>query len=346
MRAACASRYACPCCCGDGGARSRSGPRRRWGSDERTGARARAGERRAGCSPAGAAGGRARGGAADGGRLRRRARRKRGGGGRIGSGGRSRSRRGCPSSAARLVEKAAGGRGAGRRSPRSAAPARAHPAPGRRTRGDRPRGGGGAVIASFDRPRYQGQRGLLASAAAAVESFFLEPGAPRPASEAAEPVELRPVVSVFGLARGCGATVVARALAAELALRNPSGAAAVACDARPAGLPLATHAATRLARALEDVPGAFPRAVGRLCLIGGADPLRLAGAARHHAPLVIDAGSDALGGAAASVADRTILVATRDVEPALATVAAECVARVGPAPAVVLNRAPHDQPGL
>ena len=30
---------------------------------------------------------------------------------------------------------------------------------------------------------------------------------------------------------------------------------------------------------------------------------------------------------------------------ALARVAAECIARVGPAPVVVLNRAPHDQPG-
>lgn len=202
------------------------------------------------------------------------------------------------------------------------------------------------MTASFDCPRSGGQRGLLASAAAAVESFFLEPAAPRPASDASEPVELRPVISVFGLARGCGATVLARALAAELALRDPSGAAAVACDSRPAGLPLATHAATRLARALEDVPGAVPRAVGRLCLIGGADRLRLAGTARHHAPLVIDAGSHALGGVDASVADRTVLVTTRDVEPALATVAAECVARVARAPVVVLNRSPHDQPGL
>jgi hypothetical protein len=188
--------------------------------------------------------------------------------------------------------------------------------------------------------------GLLASAAAAVESFFLEPAAPVPASDASEPLEPRPVISVFGLAGSCGATVVARALAAELALRDPSGAAAVSCDARPAAIPLATHAATRLGRVLEDVPGAAPRAIGRVCLIGAADPLRLADTARHHAPLVIDAGSEALGGAPASVADRTVLVMTREVEPALAKVASECVARVGPAPLVVLNRAPHDQPGL
>lgn len=190
-----------------------------------------------------------------------------------------------------------------------------------------------------------GGRRALATAAAAVESFFLEPVGPPPAADSSEPLEQRPVVCVFGLARGCGATTVARALAAELAARDPAGAAAVACDARPAGIPLATPAATRLARALDEVPGANPRAIGRLCLVDGAEPIRLAGTARRHAPLVIDAGAAGLGGGAASVADRTILVTTASVEPALARVGAECVARAGPAPIVVLNRAPHDQPG-
>ena len=186
----------------------------------------------------------------------------------------------------------------------------------------------------------------FATAAAALESFFLEPVGPPPAADALEPLEPRPVVCVFGLARGCGATVVARALAAELAVRDPTGAAAVSCHARPGGIPLSTRPATRLARLLEDVPGAAPRAVGRLCLVGGSDPLRLADTARHHAPLVIDAGSDALGGAPASVADHTVIVTTPALEPALARVGAECVGRVGAPPIVVLNRAPHDQPGL
>jgi hypothetical protein len=198
----------------------------------------------------------------------------------------------------------------------------------------------GARVASAQRGR-----GLLASAAAAVESFLLEPAEPRLALDPSVPPEQRPVICVFGLARGCGATVVARALAAELATRDPAGAAAVCCDARPAGIPLATHAATRLARALEDVPGATPRAVGRLCLVGGADPLALSDTARYFAPLVIDAGSSALGGAPASVADRTVLVSTQAVEPALARVGAACIARVGAEPIVVLNRAPHDQAG-
>jgi hypothetical protein len=119
----------------------------------------------------------------------------------------------------------------------------------------------------------------------------------------------------------------------------------VSSDARPVGIPLATHAAVRVTRALDDVPGAQPRAIGRLCLAGG-DPQRLTWTARYHAPVVIDAGSDPLGGAAAATADRTVIVTTRDMEPALARVASECLARGGPAPVVILNRAPHDQAGL
>jgi hypothetical protein len=188
-------------------------------------------------------------------------------------------------------------------------------------------------------------RGFLATAAAAVEAFFLDSAAPAPAAEGAGPIEMRPVVCVFGLARGSGVTVVARALAAELALRDPAVAAVVCSDARAAGIPLATHAASKLARTLEDVPRAQPRAVGRLCL-AGSDHQRLVQTARHHAPVVIDAGSEALGGAPASLADRVVIVTTRDVEPALARVASECIARVGVAPVVVLNRAPHDRPGL
>jgi hypothetical protein len=156
---------------------------------------------------------------------------------------------------------------------------------------------------------------------------------------------MRSVVCVFGLARGCGVTVVARALAAELALRDPARAAVVCSDDRPAGLPLATHAASRLARTLEDVPRAHPRALGGLCLAGG-DPERLARTARHHAPVVIDAGPEALAGAPAAAADRVVIVASRDVEPSLIRVASECVARAGPVPIAVLNRAPRDQPGL
>jgi len=186
---------------------------------------------------------------------------------------------------------------------------------------------------------------LLSTAAAAVQSFFLEPAGMEPAAAGAPPIERRAVVCVLGLARGCGVTVVARAVAAELAGRDPSGAAAVYSDVRPAGVPLATHAATGLARVLEEIPKASPRAIGRLCVLGEGDLPRGVDSARYHAPVVIDAGSEVLGGAAARIADRIVIVTSRAVEPALARVAAECVARAGPAPVVVLNRAAQDEPG-
>ncbi len=169
-----------------------------------------------------------------------------------------------------------------------------------------------------------------------LASWLLEPAEP----DAPSPVGIlaqRPVIAVFGLSRGCGATVVARALAAELAARDSAGAAAVSCEARGSAVSLATQAATRLARSLADVPGAATRAVGRLCLVGGADELALADCARHFAPLVLDAGSGALGGRPAALADRMLLVASEASEPALAAVAAACLARVGPEPFVVVN---------
>jgi hypothetical protein len=181
--------------------------------------------------------------------------------------------------------------------------------------------------------------GLVAGALAAAGSFLLEPAVSPPASVPPSPPAFRPVVAVFGLARGCGVTVVSRALAAELAGRDPDGAAAVHCEVRAAGIPLATQPATRLARALADMPGADARAVGRLCLVAGAERAALADTARHLAPLVLDAGSTSLGGAPAALADRVVVVATPATEPALASVAAECLARLGRGSIVVLNRA-------
>ena len=186
--------------------------------------------------------------------------------------------------------------------------------------------------------------GLVSSALAAAGSFLLEPAAAEPDVLSPSPSGLRPVVAVFGLARGCGVTVVSRALGAELAGRDAAGAAAVHCDARAAGIPLATQAAARLARALADVPGADTRAVGRLCLVADAERSVLADTARHFAPLLLDAGSTSLGGAPAALADRVIVVATASTEPALASVAAECLGRLGHEPIVVLNRTSSGQP--
>jgi hypothetical protein len=188
-------------------------------------------------------------------------------------------------------------------------------------------------------------RGLVSGALAAAGSFLLEPASPRPDSPSESPPGLRPVVAVFGLARGCGVTVVSRALAVELAGRDAAGTAAVHCDARAAGIPLATQAAARLAKALADVPGADTRAVGRLCLVAGAEEAALADTARHFAPLVVDAGSASLGGAPAALADRVVVVAKPSTEPALASVAVEYLGRLGCEPIVVLNRTPASHLG-
>jgi hypothetical protein len=197
---------------------------------------------------------------------------------------------------------------------------------------------GGAAAGS--RPR-----GFVAGALAAAGSFLLEPAVPRSDCPSEAPSGMRAVIAVFGLARGSGVTMVSRALAVELASRDAAGTAAVHCDARAAGIPLATHAAARLAKALADVPGADTRAVGRLCLVAGAERAALADTARHFAPVVLDAGSASLGGAPAALADRVVVVATATIEPALASVAVECLGRLGCEPIVALNRAPAGHAG-
>lgn len=187
--------------------------------------------------------------------------------------------------------------------------------------------------------------GPLSAALAAAGAWLLEPAEPVREPLLSAPAPPRPVIAVFGLARGCGATVVARALAAELASRDTQGAAAVHCDARAAGIPLATHAASRLARQLSEVSGADTRAVGRLCLVGGAQPDAVADTARHFAPLVLDAGTTTLGGVPAALADEVVVVGAPSTEPALAGVAADCLGRLGHEPIIVLNRAREPEPG-
>jgi hypothetical protein len=180
---------------------------------------------------------------------------------------------------------------------------------------------------------------LLAGAVGAAGAWLIEPAAPASEPVRVAPARPRPVIAVFGLARGCGVTVTARALAVELARRDPHGAAAVHCEARAAGIPLATPAAGRLARTLSQLPGIDTRAVGRLCLVGGGEPAAVSQATRELAPLVLDAGSAVLGGALAALADRVLLVARPSIEPALGEVGADCLARLGHAPLLVLNRA-------
>lgn len=199
-------------------------------------------------------------------------------------------------------------------------------------------GAGGGPVAVWP-------RSLVSGVLAKAEGFLLEPAEPNGSPVPAVHRAGRAVIAVYGLAAGCGATTVARALAAELAQRDPSGAAGVMCEARTSAIPLATQDASRLARAFEELPGTVTRAVGRLALVRAADPLPLAESARYLAPLVLDAGSSSLGGVPAAVADLSVVVTGPGIEPSLARVAAECLQRVGPAPLVVLNRGERAQRG-
>lgn len=59
------------------------------------------------------------------------------------------------------------------------------------------------------------RRGAVASALAAARAWLIEPAVPLEQAPAAE-LDARPVVLVVGLAPGCGASVVARALASQI----------------------------------------------------------------------------------------------------------------------------------
>ena len=191
--------------------------------------------------------------------------------------------------------------------------------------------------------RPAGGRGFVASAVGVAVDWLVEPAeraAPLPPADVVvERLEERPVIAVVGLRSRCGTTVVARSLAAELASHDATGAAAVtATELGGGGVPLGLPAATRLARTLAPVSGGTSRACGRLCLVPAADRLRLADATRYLAPLVLDVGDPGEAPAAVAIAGTVILVGGPGVEPALATLVAESLSRVGPAPMVVCNR--------
>jgi len=150
----------------------------------------------------------------------------------------------------------------------------------------------------------------------------------------------RPVVAVAGLVPRCGTTTVARALAAELALRDDGGAAIVSTEAvAGGGIPLGTPAAGRLGRAVQRSLPSQTRAVGRICLtVADRDDATLVDAARDLAPLVLDVADPARTAVAASLVDAVVLVGGPGSEPSLAAVLAESLHRVGPEPVIVLNR--------
>ena len=183
------------------------------------------------------------------------------------------------------------------------------------------------------------RRGLVASALAAVAEWLIEPAEPAEARHAPAALRSRPVVAVVGLSPRCGATTVARAVGAELAVRDPAGACAVTVAEATGTVPLGLPAATRLTRALAPLFAGRARSCGRLCLVEAADRARLADAARYLAPLVIDVEDAAEASSAAALADHVLLVGGPATEPALAAVLAESLGRIGPRPLAVLNRA-------
>ena len=99
----------------------------------------------------------------------------------------------------------------------------------------------------------------------------------------------RPVVAVFGLGEGCGATTVARALGAELAARDPAGACAVSSPSRSGALPLGSAPRRAWPGRSARLPGSvgagvgppLPRRLRRHRPAGGRRPLPGAARARR-----------------------------------------------------------------
>jgi hypothetical protein len=152
----------------------------------------------------------------------------------------------------------------------------------------------------------------------------------------------RPFVAVLPLAPRCGTSTIARAVAATLAARDPSGAAilATASGSRAVtGLQLrpAVAAAARLARAAAAAGVEGVRAWGRLCLVPAEEPLSALAAARP-APIVADLAHGTPAEGTVGLADHVVLVAPPDVEPSLAAAVEAAQRADGHAVALVLNR--------
>jgi hypothetical protein len=178
----------------------------------------------------------------------------------------------------------------------------------------------------------QRRAGALAAVAARAEAWLFEPAPGR--SERVER-EAPPacVVAVIGLGRGCGTTTIARAVGVELSRRHPGGVAVVSAGAVPSAA-LAVGPARRLARRL----GEGCRPLGRLALMPDDAALHELAVSRRI-PVVFDVSHGEPPELALALADRALLVASPDVEPALAQVAGDALAGGGLPPLVVLNRA-------
>jgi hypothetical protein len=189
-------------------------------------------------------------------------------------------------------------------------------------------------VNAWPEPRRGG--GVLATALAKAEAWLFEPSEPSVAGAAPGP-PARPVVAVRGLARGCGASAVARALAVALAREDPSGASALAGCAVGGGPRLATPAAARLGRALADLGCGGVRASGRVCLLANDDPLA-AVVARRACPVVIDVAQSSPPGESLGLADHVVLVGSPDVERSLAVAVETSLSAAGHSVDLVLSR--------
>jgi hypothetical protein len=180
------------------------------------------------------------------------------------------------------------------------------------------------------------RHGMLAAAAARASAWIVEPGRERSSAPVAALPD-RPVVAVVGLGRGCGTTTVARALAVELALRDPHGAALVGGRLRAGPPVLAMAAARRLSRALAAL-GDESVALGRLSIVDSEAQVLRHAVRERLSPVVIDVPHGTPPEAAAALADVLVLVTSGTVEPALAEVVRGSLARAGREPLVVHNR--------
>jgi hypothetical protein len=180
----------------------------------------------------------------------------------------------------------------------------------------------------------------VATALARVEGWLFQPAerVDRDVSPPPAPAEPSPVVAVVALSPRCGATTVARGLAATFAARSSVGAALVCGPSASVALSLSTPSATRLGRSVGEWIDAPHRVSGRLCLVEGDARIARAAALRSECALVVDVPHGADASEPSALADVIVLVADGDTEPSLAAVVGAALARSGPEPVVVVSR--------
>lgn len=148
---------------------------------------------------------------------------------------------------------------------------------------------------------------------------------------------LRPVVAVVGLARRAGTSTVARSLAARLARFEAADAALLFSDEIPRlGLPNA--GARRLAEEVRECGCEGWRATGRVCVVPLSEPLA-EWAADPPSPVVADLGHGPPVAGALALAGHVVLVASPNVEPALAGAVESSLRAEGHGVTLVVNRA-------